>query len=438
MKNLQCGFVILIGLFILFDCSGKEGKKKYDAESQANYGTIIGTIVDGNTGKPVPARVYAIGNNDSTYMADVCLSYERLNYGPRIGYTGRHFTSKGNTFTVHLPEGTAMIKIERGKEYIPLIKIVEVPVNKTTAYEFKIHRWINMTEKGWYSGDLHVHRELKEIPDLMITEDLNIALPQTNWSTHGTIQDIDQWLAKADDSGAIRIDNNHIFSVLSNEIERSDVSAVLMHHTGKTILPVKEYREKGLPNVPLLKIARNSGGYIDVEKPMWPESHIDVAVGKADFVGLANNHNTYKYYLPEHPRFRTEFKDNYPEGEEGYVYYVFDLYYAFLNCGFKLMPSAGSASGVLPNPLGYNRVYAKVDGEFTYDSWFEGLKAGHSFVTNGPMLFITVDGKQMGETIKIKGSTDHTSHVVCNLHSLKSISTVEIIQNGAVIHTVEP
>ncbi|HAK94366.1 MAG TPA: hypothetical protein DCM87_05035 [Planctomycetes bacterium] len=49
-------------------------------------------------------------------------------------------------------------------------------------------------------------------------------------------------------------------------------------------------------------------------------------------------------------------------------------------------PSAGSASGVLPNPVGYNRVYVHVDGELTYAKWWEGLQAGRAFVTNGPLL----------------------------------------------------
>ena len=37
-------------------------------------------------------------------------------------------------------------------------------------------------------------------------------------------------------------------------------------------------------------------------------------------------------------------------------YWTQDIYYALLNCGLRIPPSAGSASGVLPNPVGYNRV----------------------------------------------------------------------------------
>jgi hypothetical protein len=57
-----------------------------------------------------------------------------------------------------------------------------------------------------------------------------------------------------------------------------------------------------------------------------------------------------------------------------------------LNCGLRIPPSAGSGSGVLPNPVGYNRVYVHLDEQLTYDGWWQGFKQGRSLVTNGPLL----------------------------------------------------
>jgi hypothetical protein len=36
--------------------------------------------------------------------------------------------------------------------------------------------------------------------------------------------------------------------------------------------------------------------------------------------------------------------------------------------------------------VGYNRAYDYVGDDFSYDNWWNGLKAGRSFVTNGPLL----------------------------------------------------
>ncbi|MFC1529078.1 CehA/McbA family metallohydrolase, partial [Candidatus Latescibacterota bacterium] len=107
----------------------------------------------------------------------------------------------------------------------------------------------------------------------------------------------------------------------------------------------------------------------------------------------------------------------------------------YLNCGFTVMPSAGSASGVLPNPLGFNRVYVRVDGEFTYDNWFRALKAGQSFITNGPMLTMTVNDRQMGETVTL---SENEAHVVCELYSSRPINRIEILLDGECVHTIEP
>ena len=50
------------------------------------------------------------------------------------------------------------------------------------------------------------------------------------------------------------------------------------------------------------------------------------------------------------------------------------IYYHLLNCGLRIPPTAGSGSGVAPNPLGYNRVYVHVDGDFTYEKWWDALR----------------------------------------------------------------
>src|SRR3712207_9493398 len=39
----------------------------------------------------------------------------------------------------------------------------------------------------------------------------------------------------------------------------------------------------------------------------------------------------------------------------GNGFWTQEIYYHLLNAGLRLPPSAGSASGVLPNPVGYNR-----------------------------------------------------------------------------------
>jgi len=82
--------------------------------------------------------------------------------------------------------------------------------------------------------------------------------------------------------------------------------------------------------------------------------------------------------------------------ERGWIDFGFKNYYALLDCGFRLRPTAGTASGVHPVPLGFGRVYVHLDGKLNADAWLKGLNAGRSFVTTGPMLFVTLDGREPG------------------------------------------
>ena len=127
MKKLWLIAAIIV-LFPFVTCSGKKEDTISMKDRPSGYGTLIGTIIDDDTGDAIPARVYATGSDDSLYAAVNCIEYDRPNFGPRIGYTGRHFTTIGNSFTVHLPPGVATIKIERGKEYIPVeIQVKDSP-----------------------------------------------------------------------------------------------------------------------------------------------------------------------------------------------------------------------------------------------------------------------------------------------------------------------
>ncbi len=51
--------------------------------------------------------------------------------------------------------------------------------------------------------------------------------------------------------------------------------------------------------------------------------------------------------------------------EWGWIEFGFKTYYALLNCGFKMRPTAGTASGVHPVPLGFGRVYVQLPGGFS-------------------------------------------------------------------------
>jgi hypothetical protein len=85
---------------------------------------------------------------------------------------------------------------------------------------------------------------------------------------------------------------------------------------------------------------------------------------------------------------------------------------------------------VLPNPVGYNRVYVLVDGELSWDKWWAGLRAGRCFVSNGPLLRARANGEWPGHVFKSAGPLE--IRLEARLDSREPIRSVELIRNGRV------
>jgi hypothetical protein len=113
------------------------------------------------------------------------------------------------------------------------------------------------------------------------------------------------------------------------------------------------------------------------------------------------------------------------------------LWYRYLNCGFRLTASAGTDKMTNFVTVGANRVYAKVDGEFTYAAWIGALKRGRTFVTNSPVLDLTISGKLPGDTIALSGKS-RTVEIRAAAESLLPYDRLEIVVNGAVVHDATP
>ena len=406
-------------------------------------GTLVGTLFD-EQGEATPARIYLTGANDSIYMAEKCLEYDRPWLARISGSGGRHFTSTGNQFTAHLPPGEYVIRCEKGKEYRPVI--LDVKVNPGTNDTLTIHfeRWIHMKERGWYSADTHVHRELEDMDNLMHAEDLNLAFTLPYWNnmpeTEDEISAAAEYFERADSSGVVTIDAEHMFSAMGHEIEWGEHGAILLMMTRKEGVPFEGIREfrRPMAYVDLVHRVHRAGGYAELEKPFWNEAHIQLALAGPDFTELANNHNCYHGYFPEIGMFREDLGPDYPEGEMGYSLFIFDLYYKYLNSGFNIMPTAGSASGVLPNPLGFNRVYTYTGGGLDYHQWLKALKAGHCFITNGPILTLEAGGGMMGDTIVQDREGGSSLPVTINLHSIHPVDKIELLRDGEIIQTISP
>ena len=110
-------------------------------------------------------------------------------------------------------------------------------------------------------------------------------------------------------------------------------------------------------------------------------------------------------------------------------------YYQVLNCGFKIPLTVGTDANA--RPVGKMRTYVKTDLPFTYESWLDGIRKGRTFVTNGPLLKFTVNGKNPGGTININsdGNNDSYENIEINASAFceTPLDRLQVVFNGKVI-----
>jgi hypothetical protein len=153
-------------------------------------------------------------------------------------------------------------------------------------------------------------------------------------------------------------------------------------------------------------------------------------------IGLANNHMCRSRMLENEAWGKPRDVQRLPS-PRGNGFWTQEIYYHILNSGLRIPPSAGSASGVLPNPVGYNRVYVQLDEPFTRDAWFAGLSRGQCFVTNGPLLVVRANRQLPGATLKVDGGKTLEVQLDIELTSIDRVPWLELIENGEVTQTIE-
>jgi hypothetical protein len=114
--------------------------------------------------------------------------------------------------------------------------------------------------------------------------------------------------------------------------------------------------------------------------------------------------------------------------------HTYKTWYALANCGLRIPIAAGTSYGRLSR-LGFNRVYAKIDGDLTPTSWAAALVRGDGFVTNGPLLWLEVEGRLPGDGLALKSPGRVKAHV--QLVSQRPVRLVEILRNGEIVRSRE-
>jgi hypothetical protein len=403
--------------------------------------TLRGEIRDDATGDLLPARVYIRSEKGEWFFAasadpaGKAVPYKKQRSDKSLEM---HTALSAHPFQVELPAGKFTLTVERGKEYLPDEQTVEIG-DQPISVEIRLHRWINMADRGWFSGDTHVHRNMEELLTAMLADDLNVALPLTYWVTKS-----DTPPAQGDknlppvEAKVIEVAPRHVIWPLNTEYEIFTVGD--KRHTLGAVFGLghKTVLTRGVPPVrTIAEQVHREGGLLDLDKHNWPWSMALVPVMNVDLFELANNHHwrtefAFRNFGEPIPAYMGLPRDPSGMDEKAWTEFGFQNYYALLNCGFRMMPTAGTASGVHPVPLGWGRVYVNCGREFSFDSWMKGLREGRSFVTTGPILLVWVNGHPP-QAQHDQREEVATYEISADMYTTSRKRRIEILQEGIAI-----
>lgn len=109
-------------------------------------------------------------------------------------------------------------------------------------------------------------------------------------------------------------------------------------------------------------------------------------------------------------------------------------WYRFLNLGYHLPVVGGSDKMSAGSLLGGVRTYACLgQDEFTYERWMQAVREGHTFVTVGPLVDMTVEGRHPGDRLALP-ATGGTVAVEWTVESIRlPVRQVEVLVGGRIV-----
>jgi hypothetical protein len=386
----------------------------------ADFGTLQLTVKDTRTGAVVPARV---GIYDSTGRAplasDSALMLQRYADDVRmLPVNDRTFWPSPNrqafyvngNYGARLPAGTYELVATRGIEYRAYRGSFTVKKDKVTTVTIPLDRYADMPSRGWYSGDSHIHLTRDEVADPLVwgmvaAEDVYVGNLLEMGNITGThFKQPDRW----GPGSRYALDKKH-FIVSGQEDPRTGHLGHTIHHNLET------------------PVHLDSNNYFFYNR-VFEQSHKQGGI--SGFAHMGSGFNGQRGLALTVPFGLVDFIEVLQAGR-----LFTDVWYRFLDLGYRISPAAGSDWPYSDFP-GVVRNYVKLNGRFDMDAWFESFHAGHVYASNGPLIEFTVNGKQMGEELKVKSGARLTIAASAQLNpDVDTLNRLELVVLGDVTAT---
>jgi hypothetical protein len=315
--------------------------------------------------------------------------------------------------TLKLPDGEYTVDFSRGPESIAQTRrLVVTPALEEAA--FKVERWIDPSQLGWWSGDHHIHAAgcahyVKPTEGVLASdmirhcmgEDLKVGANLT-WGPCfdyqkqffcGTVDKVSQYpyLLRYDIevSGFGSHQSGHLVLLrLKEEIYPGGDSKD--HWPTLCLNTLRWAKQQGSVCGPA-----HSGWGLEVQSSELP----NYIVPPFDGIGANEYIVDVTHELPGPDGKLLPAVDFMSMVDTPYVWEL-NMWYHTLNAGYRTRISGETDFPcIYDDKVGLGRSYVKLDGKLDYDSWCEGIRQGRNYVSDGKshLMDFKVNDVAMGE-----------------------------------------
>ena len=356
-------------------------------------------------------------------------SYTPTDAYARIAQRGRfHLFHTTGSFTLELPPGPADLTVMKGFEFYPERRQVEVRAGEITEVDVTLRRMADLSADGWHNGSTHLH---------------------TNYggNLHNTLENM-MMMSDAEDQDIVNeLIANKDNRILDYQYFVPGGEAHPLSTPDRVLIVGEEYRPPFYGHVFMLGLEDHlispfTTGYEGTAiESLYPSNtdmfrkakaqgattgYVHAFAGSAD--PLEGNLGGAKGFLVDAVLETIDAVEWASAGSGGF-YPV----YAAWNNDIRITAVGGEdaiSSLHVTATVGAMRTYVRTDdGRRTMDGWLRALRDGHAFVTNGPLVEMTVNGSIAGETLELAAGTSTVS-VSARVRSITPLTRAFLVYNG--------
>ncbi len=351
----------------------------------------------------------------------------------RVSAAGDPIFHTEGRFRVELPVGTTRLTAVKGFEFWPTTAEVRIEAGEIAELTMTLERMADVAAEGWYDGSTHVHMNyagnlhntLENLMMMSTAEDQDVVNEQVANKDNRILDH--QFFIQG--GGPHPLSTPERLLVVGQEYRPPFYGHVFMFGMKDHLISPYTTGYEGTAieslypsNTDMFRKARAQGATV---------GYVHAFAGDDD--PLEGTLGVARGFMVDAALGTTDAVEWSAAGEAG-----FPPLYSVWNNGLKVTAVGGedSISNLHRSKLvGSVRTYVHTgDRGLDMDAWFTGLRAGHAFVSTGPLVELTVDGSGPGETVALAGRG--TVEVRGRVRSITPLSSVRVLFNGRVLEEI--